>query len=312
MTDVLAVGETMLVLRTLRPGRLAVRDRLEVGAAGAESNVAIGLARLGHDVQLVGVVGDDDAGAAVLSAIRAEGVRWAGRVDPDAPTGLLLRTDRAPWLSRVGYYRRGSAGAAPVAGRPRRSAGRPTTRRAHERRHGCAGRRARAAVVAALAQARAGLLRRELPQPVDHRAEAAEVLAEVLPSLHVLFCGEDELPVLAAALGRDDADDRRRLDARPRARAGDQVRGARRGLPGRGRHASTRRRTRSRWSTRSARVTRSPPATSRRCWTARRRPIGWRAAALVAAYCVAGVGDTDTLPTRADLDAAAGERVTVR
>ncbi|KUF20119.1 sugar kinase [Streptomyces silvensis] len=92
-------------------GPLKLGGTMAVSVAGAESNVAIGLARLGHTVRWAGAVGDDEAGELVLRTLRAEGVdvRDAGR-DPGAPTGLLLFEPRLPEVTRVHYYRAGSAG----------------------------------------------------------------------------------------------------------------------------------------------------------------------------------------------------------
>ncbi|MGH3314049.1 MAG: sugar kinase [Streptomyces sp.] len=78
--------------------------------AGAESNVAQGLARLGHWARWIGRVGDDPAGEAVLRELRADGVDVScAEMDPDAPTGLLLRDSHAQRPIDVQYYRAGSA-----------------------------------------------------------------------------------------------------------------------------------------------------------------------------------------------------------
>jgi 2-dehydro-3-deoxygluconokinase len=86
-----------------------VRYRRSV--AGAESNVAIGLARLGHRVGFVGRVGDDVFGRVVVSALRAEGVDVSQVARDAAPTGLLVRDCAGERPSEVVYHRRGSAGA---------------------------------------------------------------------------------------------------------------------------------------------------------------------------------------------------------
>lgn len=86
-----------------------------MSAVGAESNVAIGLARLGHSVRRAGAVGEDEAGELVLLKLRAEGVDVTGASGDDggAPTGLMLSEPRLPELTRVHYHREGSAGLAP-------------------------------------------------------------------------------------------------------------------------------------------------------------------------------------------------------
>ncbi|MDH6133695.1 2-dehydro-3-deoxygluconokinase [Kitasatospora sp. MAA4] len=110
--DVVTVGETMAALRATGPVRLGAPMQLSV--AGAEANVAIGLARLGHRAGWVGRVGDDEFGALVLRTLRAEQVDVShARLDPDGrPTGLLAREDRIADLVSVAYYRTGSAGSA--------------------------------------------------------------------------------------------------------------------------------------------------------------------------------------------------------
>ncbi|GIJ27480.1 sugar kinase [Micromonospora qiuiae] len=109
--DLLTVGEALVSLRS--PGPLAAGGPLTMHLAGAESNVAIGLARLGHRAAWVGRVSDDELGEFVLRQLRAEGVDTAGvRRDPDRPTGLMFLERRTADVSRVRYHRAGSAGAA--------------------------------------------------------------------------------------------------------------------------------------------------------------------------------------------------------
>jgi sugar/nucleoside kinase (ribokinase family) len=107
--DVLTFGEAMVAVRAEGPVRLGGAARLTI--AGAESNVAIGLARLGHAVRFAGRVGADESGALVERTLRAEGVELALHADPDAATGLVLFEQRLPDLTRVEYHRAGSAGA---------------------------------------------------------------------------------------------------------------------------------------------------------------------------------------------------------
>lgn len=108
--SVVTLGETMALIRADQPGPLAHTPALGLGIGGAESNVAIGLARLGTDVAWCGRVGDDALGVLVQREIRAEGVQTHVRVDPDAPTGLMIKERRTPATQKVAYYRAGSAG----------------------------------------------------------------------------------------------------------------------------------------------------------------------------------------------------------
>ena len=109
--DVVTLGETMVSLRTGTPLRLG--GTMTMTMAGAESNVAIGLARLGHRVRWGGRVGTDEVGAFILRTLRAESVAVdTVVVDTKRPTGLMLAERRVADVSRVSYYRAGSAGSA--------------------------------------------------------------------------------------------------------------------------------------------------------------------------------------------------------
>ncbi|MDJ0339199.1 sugar kinase [Cryobacterium sp. PH31-O1] len=109
--DVVTLGETMVSLRTSTPLRLG--GSLQMTMAGAESNVAIGLARLGHTVRWGGRVGSDETGEYLLRTLRAESVLVdTVAIDPERATGLMLAERRINDVSRVSYYRSDSAGSA--------------------------------------------------------------------------------------------------------------------------------------------------------------------------------------------------------
>lgn len=107
---VLTFGETMALMRSDQVGPLAHASSLSLGIGGSESNVAIGLQRLGVQSVWCGRVGADSLGNLVEREIRAEGVDVRIAVDPSAPTGLMIKERRTPATQRVSYYRAGSAG----------------------------------------------------------------------------------------------------------------------------------------------------------------------------------------------------------
>lgn len=113
MTDgdsgLVTFGETLglLVAEDIGPLSLARGMRLSMG--GAESNVAIGVARLGVAATWIGRLGDDPIGDLIERQLLAERVRCLVRRDP-APTALMLRERRTGTAARVSYYRHGSAG----------------------------------------------------------------------------------------------------------------------------------------------------------------------------------------------------------
>ena len=108
--DVVTFGETMVLLAASESGPLRFANTFTRHAAGTESNVAIGLTRLGQSVGWFSRVGDDEFGQYLVSTIRGEGVDTSHViVDPLAPTGLVLKEKRELGPRKVIYYRNGSA-----------------------------------------------------------------------------------------------------------------------------------------------------------------------------------------------------------
>ena len=111
MTEVVTIGECLVAFVASTPGPLAEASTFQRFVAGAEANVAVGLARLGHSVEFVGRVGDDGFGDAIRRQLRGEGVEIAAlTVDPEAATGLMFRERRVVGAANVVYARRDSAG----------------------------------------------------------------------------------------------------------------------------------------------------------------------------------------------------------
>src|SRR5690606_18064602 len=76
--------------------------------AGAESNLAIGIARLGHQAGWCGRLGTDPLGRYILKQIRGEGVDVTrAALSNEASTGLIIR-EVVSGKSSVYYYRRQS------------------------------------------------------------------------------------------------------------------------------------------------------------------------------------------------------------
>jgi 2-dehydro-3-deoxygluconokinase len=105
------LGEALVTIGSVEPGPWAVGSGLRASFAGAEANVAIGLARLGHPACWMGRLGQDPAGNLVLRGLRAEAVDVSRvRRDADAPTAVLLREQRTSDQAGIRYFRSGSAG----------------------------------------------------------------------------------------------------------------------------------------------------------------------------------------------------------
>jgi 2-dehydro-3-deoxygluconokinase len=106
--DLLTFGESMVSLRSAGP--LSAGGSLAMHVAGAESNVAVGVARLGHSVSWAGVIGADPHGEYILRQLRSEGIHVRHRVDAVRSTGVMFLEQRTADLTRAFYYRTGSAG----------------------------------------------------------------------------------------------------------------------------------------------------------------------------------------------------------
>ncbi|MEU0568314.1 sugar kinase [Nonomuraea sp. NPDC005983] len=110
MTELVTFGETMALFAARRTGPMRFARDFDLGLGGAESNVAIGVARLGGSCAWIGRVGADEFGDLIRSALLGEGVDVRAIPDPDAPTGLMIKGRRTADLVDVRYYRKGSAG----------------------------------------------------------------------------------------------------------------------------------------------------------------------------------------------------------
>mgnify|MGYP002423933878 CR=1 FL=1 len=109
MPQVITIGETMAAFTPCESGPLRyIRDyRLRI--AGAESNTAIGLAKLGVGAVWLSRLGEDEFGHFVCNQIRAEGVDCSRVVfDKAHRTGLMVKETGAG-ETRVYYYRENSA-----------------------------------------------------------------------------------------------------------------------------------------------------------------------------------------------------------
>ncbi|WP_405990512.1 sugar kinase [Streptomyces sp. NBC_00986] len=107
--DVVCVGETMAVLSPPDSRPLDEQPTLTMAIGGAESNVACGLAGLGHRVAWLSRLGDDPFARRILAELTARGVDVTGvETDPARPTGVYFK-DPAPEGTRTHYYRGGSA-----------------------------------------------------------------------------------------------------------------------------------------------------------------------------------------------------------
>ena len=107
---VVTIGETMALMSSRGYGPLPHSPGLDLGIGGAESNVAIGVRRLGVPATWIGKVGRDPLGDLVIREISAEGVTVAATRDEQASTALMIKERRTASRTSVWYYRTGHAG----------------------------------------------------------------------------------------------------------------------------------------------------------------------------------------------------------
>lgn len=200
---VLTFGETMALMRADQIGPLAHASTMSLGIGGSESNVAIGLRRLGVQSVWCGRIGADSLGQLVEREIRAEGVEARIILDEAAPTGLMIKESRTPSVQRVSYYRSDSAGSRISPGD------------LDEELISSAGllhltgitpalsESARATIFEAIATAKAA----KVPVSFDlnyraklwSREEARDVYREIIPLADIVFAGDDEAAIAAGA-----------------------------------------------------------------------------------------------------------------
>lgn len=109
--DVVTLGETMLRLTPPNLRRLEQATTLDIEVGGTESNVAIGLSRLGLKVAWLSRLTDNPLGRLITSRITAHGVDtthvcWTAA---DRVGVLFYEMGKAPRGSQVLYDRRYSA-----------------------------------------------------------------------------------------------------------------------------------------------------------------------------------------------------------
>lgn len=108
--DVVTFGETMVLFNPETEGPLRYVGTFTKSIGGAESNVAIALARLGHKAGWFSKLGDDEFGRYIKSTVMGEEVDVSRvKKDPKRTTGILFKERFSTVNPNVYYYRKGSA-----------------------------------------------------------------------------------------------------------------------------------------------------------------------------------------------------------
>lgn len=108
--EVVTFGESMVLFSGDRELPLEYVHQFHKQMAGAESNVAIGLARLGHSAGWFSKLGQDPFGRYILQSVRGQGVDTSRCTYTDAaPTAVFFKERKTAGKTQVYYYRQGSA-----------------------------------------------------------------------------------------------------------------------------------------------------------------------------------------------------------
>lgn len=109
--DVITVGEPLVLLAAQQPGALEGVASFARLSAGAELNVAIGLARLGLRSGYISCVGNDSFGRFLTATMDRERVNHAHvKVDQAHRTGFMLKTRSEDGTDpQIEYFRKDSA-----------------------------------------------------------------------------------------------------------------------------------------------------------------------------------------------------------
>lgn len=204
--DLFTLGEALVVLVAADGVPLRLARRYDRWVVGAESNVAVGVARLGHTAAFAGRVGDDALGEAVRRFLREEGVDTSLLVtDTRGATGLIVRDCPPGQPLSLAYYREGSAGSR-LAPSDVPAAAVAAARITHVSGiTAMLGEGARAAVLGAAAAARAAGRSVTLDPNVRQRLGTPErwreVVAELAATADTVLVGEEEMAVVAEGRG---------------------------------------------------------------------------------------------------------------
>lgn len=108
--DVVTLGESMVLMQPMNEGPLAYATLFTRSIAGAESNLAIGLSRLGLGVRWISRLGADPFGDLIAATLAGEGID-VSLVERDAsyPTSIYFKEFKGYGDPNVYYYRKGSA-----------------------------------------------------------------------------------------------------------------------------------------------------------------------------------------------------------
>src|ERR1700730_3667206 len=108
--EVVTIGESMVLFQPMTGGSLTYAPLFTKSIAGAESNIAIGLTRMGLKTRWISRLGTDPFGDQVLSTLAGEGVDVSAVIrDAESPTGIYFKEFKGFGDPNAYFYRKFSA-----------------------------------------------------------------------------------------------------------------------------------------------------------------------------------------------------------
>src|SRR5699024_101630 len=104
--DIVTLGETMVLFTPNKHGMLRYADNFSAQVGGSETNVAIGLSRLKHNVGWISKLGNDEFGWKVFQHLKGEGIDLSQVIFEDHfPTSIYFKEMLNNEEVQVQYYR---------------------------------------------------------------------------------------------------------------------------------------------------------------------------------------------------------------
>lgn len=104
------MGETMVLFEANDRGLIQYDQNFYKSIGGAESNVAIGLSKLGHNSMWISKLGNDPFGKYIYNFIKGEGVDVSAvKFTDEKPTGVFFKENGKFNSTNIYYYRNQSA-----------------------------------------------------------------------------------------------------------------------------------------------------------------------------------------------------------
>lgn len=107
--DLVSVGETMVCFLPDSINPLRYVNGFQKTIAGAESNVCIGLSKLGKKTCWISSLGNDEFGSYIRNQVRSEGVDVSANISDMYSTGIMFKQFSSHNDNSVFYYRTNSA-----------------------------------------------------------------------------------------------------------------------------------------------------------------------------------------------------------